>query len=118
MRFRPLHDFCFVERDEAEDETKTPGGLVIPKKGQRAPDTATVLAIGPGRVLDDGTLLIPDVKPGDKIALTRHSGMDINWGVGGSERRTVISSADILGIVEFEPGDKTQDPVSPVSTDD
>lgn len=108
MIFKPLHDFVLVKRDEAEEE-KTPGGLFVPKSHKRVPDTAVVEAVGPGRVLDDGTLLKPEVAVGDVIAISRHSGTDIGWGVGGSEIRTVISCQDILGIVERQPEDDVEE---------
>lgn len=102
MKFLPLHDFVFVERDKPE-EKKTPGGLYMPKTGQKPPDTAKVLAVGPGRTLDDGTILKISVKEGDTVIISRHAGININWGPGGMERKTVVPFSDILGVVEFEP---------------
>ena len=98
MILEPLHDNVFIERDKSE-ERKTPGKLVLPKSAQKAPDTAVVIAVGPGRVLDDGTIVKPTVKVGDRILVGRHSGVDVNWEM---DRRTVVPWGDILGIVRDE----------------
>ena len=96
MKFVPFHDNVFVKRDEPI-EKKSPGGVYLPKSEHQIPDTAEVLAVGPGRVLDDGTTVKPSVKPGDKILIGRHSGVDVNWDL---ERMTVVAWADVLGIVK------------------
>jgi chaperonin GroES len=98
MKIKPFHDNVFVERDEPE-EKKSPGGIVLPLNTKEVPDTAVVLAVGPGRVMSDGTLVIPDVKVGDRIFIGRYSGTEINF---GREKRVVIPWSDILGIVEDE----------------
>ncbi|MDD5511313.1 MAG: co-chaperone GroES [Dehalococcoidales bacterium] len=95
MKLEPLHDNVFVERDKVE-ETKTAGGLVLPTNAQKVPDTATVIAVGPGRMLESGKMLKVPLKPGDKILLSRHSGIDVNWDL---DRRTVVPYSDILGVV-------------------
>lgn len=98
MKIRPFHDNVFVERDEPE-EKKSPAGIVLPKNVENPPDTAVVLAVGPGRVLFDGTLVVPDVNIGDRVFVSRFSGTEVTV---GCEKRLVISWGDILGIVEDE----------------
>jgi chaperonin GroES len=96
MKLVPFHDNVFVERDEVE-EKKSPGGIFLPKKVQDRPDTAVVLAVGPGRVLGDGSMVKPSVKEGDRVLIGRFSGTEVNW---DGESKLVVSWGDIMGIVE------------------
>jgi len=96
MKLIPLHDNVFIERDVVE-EKKTPGGIVLPEESQKQPDTATVIAVGEGRILANGTKVVPTVKVGDKILVGPFSGTQVNWEL---ETRIVIPWGDILGVVE------------------
>jgi len=96
MKLKPLHDNIFVEKDKAAEQT-TPGGIVLPENQNQIPDTATVLAVGEGRVLADGTKVVPTVKEGDTVLLGRFAGIEVNWGL---EKRTVVPWSDVLGVVE------------------
>ena len=101
MSLKPFHDLIVVKRAKAE-ENISPGGLHLPKSSGRVPDTATVEAVGPGRILDTGEILVPDVKVGDVVVLSRHSGSDVNCGIDENEIRTVVSFQDILGKVDID----------------
>lgn len=96
MKLIPLHDNIFIERDKTE-EKKSPGGIVLPEEAQLTPDTATVIAVGPGRLMESGIKIVPEVKEGDKILIGRFSGTEVNWGL---EKRTVMPWGDVLGVVE------------------
>lgn len=94
--FKPFHDNVLVKRDEIE-EKKTPGGIVIPKKGQGKPDTAVVLAVGSGRKMNDGTVIRPEVSVGDTVFISRFAGTDI---LIDEEKATVVQWSEILGVLE------------------
>jgi len=99
MKFKPLHDNVFVERDKA-DEKKTASGILLPKVSNKAPDTAVVIDVGPGRTLDDGTVVIPGVSAGDRVLIGRHSGVNAHYGI--EEEVLVVPWGDILGVVDRE----------------
>jgi chaperonin GroES len=96
MKLKPCHDNIFVEKDKPE-EKKTPGGIVVPTKAQDKPDTATVLAVGPGRETADGKVMKPGVHVGDKIVIGKYAGTEVQW---EDESRTIVAWSDVLGIVE------------------
>jgi chaperonin GroES len=75
MKVRPLHDRLLVRRVEAKDTAK--GGIIIPDTAKEKPQEGEVLAVGNGRILDNGTTLALDVKIGDKILFGKYSGTDI-----------------------------------------
>jgi chaperonin GroES len=97
----PLHDNVVVKRDKAE-EKKTPGGIVVPAKNNTNPDTATVIAIGPGCAMpavlaEWNTPPSVMIKVGDKVLIGRYSGTDLTE--DGVETVTNIPWKDILGVV-------------------
>ncbi len=112
MKIRPFHDNVFVERDEPE-EKKSPAGIVLPKNVENPPDTAIVLAIGPGRILSDGSKVIPEVNVGDRVFVSRFSGTEVTV---GCEKRLVIPWGDILGIIEDE--DEVVENINFINEDD
>lgn len=114
MKIRPFHDNVFVERDEPE-EKKSPAGIVLPKNVENPPDTAVVLAVGPGRFLSDGSKVIPDVRIGDRIFVSRFSGTEVTV---GCEKRLVISWGDILGIIEDENDEEVVESINIINEDD
>ena len=75
MKVRPLHDRLLVRRIEAEETAR--GGIIIPDSAKEKPMQGQVLAVGNGRVLDDGTILPLDVKEGDKILFGKYSGTEL-----------------------------------------
>ncbi|MDA1074630.1 MAG: co-chaperone GroES, partial [Proteobacteria bacterium] len=72
MKIRPLHDRVVVRREE--EETKTAGGIVLPDSAAEKPSQGKVLAVGTGKILDNGDVRALDVKVGDKIIFGQHGG--------------------------------------------
>ena len=95
MKIRPLHDRVIVKR--LEEERTTASGIVIPDSATEKPDTGEVVAIGTGKVLDDGKSKALDVKPGDKVIFGRYSGQTVK--VDGEEL-LVMREEDIMGVLE------------------
>ena len=75
MHFRPLHDRVVVRR--LEQEAKTSGGIIIPDTAKEKPQEAEVVAVGPGKLNDEGKRSPMDVKAGDKILMGKYSGSEI-----------------------------------------
>jgi chaperonin GroES len=95
MKIRPLHDRVIVQR--IEEETKTKGGIIIPDTAKEKPQEGKVIAVGTGKVLENGTKLALDVKVGDKILFGKYSGSEIK--VDGEEL-LMMREDDILGVIE------------------
>jgi chaperonin GroES len=98
MTFKPVGDHILIKLDTAETQSK--GGIVIPAMATEQPVTATVVAIGTGRFTDLGQPVEFDVQDGDHIYITRFCGTEIK--VNDTDYK-VISSDDILGIIEANP---------------
>jgi chaperonin GroES len=94
MNLRPLHDRVLVKRLE-EQESKR-GGLFIPDSAKEKPQQAEVVAVGAGKLLDNGTRSTPDVKAGDKILFGKYSGSDIR--IDGDEY-LILREDEILGVL-------------------
>ena len=75
IRLRPLDDRVVVEPDSADEVT--PGGILLPEVAQEKPQKGMVVAVGPGKLLDDGSRATPAVSPGDKVMFTKHGGTRI-----------------------------------------
>ena len=94
MQFRPLHDRVVVRRIE-EDE-RTPGGIIIPDTAKEKPQQAEVIAVGPGKITDDGKRVALDVKKGDKILLSKYSGTEVRI---GENEYLIVREEEVLAIV-------------------
>ena len=94
-KIRPLHDRILVKRLE-EQETKK-GGIIIPDTAKEKPQEGKVIAVGNGKVLEDGKLQRLDVKKGDKILFSKYSGTEVN--IEGEEH-LIIREDDVLGVIE------------------
>lgn len=94
MNLRPLHDRILVRRLE-EQETKR-GGIIIPDSAKEKPQQAEVVAVGNGKLLDDGTRSAPDVNAGDRILFGKYSGSDIT--IDGQEY-LILREDEILGVL-------------------
>ena len=94
MKLRPLHDRVVVKR--LENETKTASGIVIPDAAAEKPDQGEVLAVGPGRVLDTGERVVPDVKQGERVLFAKYSGTEFKL---EQDDLLILREADILAIV-------------------
>jgi chaperonin GroES len=94
MKFRPLHDRLLVKRQEAE--TRSKGGIIIPENAKEKPIEGVVIAVGNGKVLDDGKVRGLEVKVGDKILFGKYSGTEIK--VEGDEH-VILREEEVLGII-------------------
>ena len=95
MKIRPLQDRVIVKRLEEEEKTK--GGIIIPDTAKEKPQEGKVIAVGKGKVTEEGKVIPMDVKVGDKILFGKYSGSEIK--IGGEEH-LIMREEDILGIIE------------------
>ena len=95
MKIRPLHDRVIVKRVEEEDKTK--GGIIIPDSAKEKPSEGKVIAIGKGKLLDNGQLLALEVKKGDKVLFGKYAGTEIK--IDGEEH-LIMREDDIIAIIE------------------
>ena len=95
MNVRPLYDRVLVKRNE--EPVKSKGGLFLPETAKEKPIEGTVLAVGDGKLSDDGSLSPLQVKPGDRVVFGKYSGTEIK--VDG-EDRLILREDDILGVLE------------------
>ncbi len=95
MKIRPLHDRVIVKR--LEEERKTASGIVIPDTAAEKPDQGEVIAVGNGKILDDGKVRALAVKVGDRVLFGKYSGQTVK--VDGDEL-LVMREEDIMGVVE------------------
>lgn len=98
MNLKPLLDRIIVEA--AAKEEKTAGGIILPDTAQEKPLKGTVLAVGPGKRLDSGTLAPMDVKVGDTVIYGKYSGTEVT--VAGKDY-VILRSEDILAVVDSAP---------------
>ena len=94
-KIRPLQDRIIVKRLKEEERTK--GGLYIPDTAKEKPVEGTVLAVGNGKVLEDGTVRRLDVKEGDRVLFGKYSGTEVK--IEGEEH-LILREDDILGVIE------------------
>lgn len=95
MQIRPLHDRVIVKR--MEEERKTPGGIVIPDSATEKPIRGQVMAVGKGKLLENGEVRPLDVKIGDLVLFGKYSGTEVK--VNGEEL-LVMREEDIMAVIE------------------
>ncbi len=95
MKIRPLHDRVIVKR--LESETRSAGGIVIPDSAAEKPIQGKVVAVGKGKILEDGQVRPLDVKIGDKILFGKYSGTEVK--VDGEEL-VVMREEDVMAVIE------------------
>ncbi|HEY4645294.1 MAG TPA: co-chaperone GroES [Steroidobacteraceae bacterium] len=95
MKIRPLHDRVIVKR--LEEERTSPGGIVIPDTATEKPIQGKIIAVGKGKILEDGHVRPLDVKVGDKILFGKYSGTEVK--VDGEEY-VVMREEDVMAIIE------------------
>ena len=95
MKIRPLHDRILVERLE-EQEVKR-GGIIIPDTAKEKPQEAKVIAVGNGKVTDEGKKILLDVKAGDKILFGKYSGSEVKI---DDKEYLILREEDVLAILE------------------
>src|SRR5271155_4360813 len=94
-KIRPLGDRILVKRIQEEEKTK--GGIIIPDTAKEKPQEGIVVAVGKGKTTEDGKLLTPDVKAGDRILFGKYAGSEVK--IEGDEH-LILREDDILGVLE------------------
>lgn len=94
MNIRPLHDRVVVKRIELEEQVR--GGIIIPDTAKEKPQEAEVVAVGPGKIQDDGTRSPMDVKKGDRILIGKYSGSEIKI---DDQELVILREDEILAVV-------------------
>src|SRR5271156_2983476 len=94
-KIRPLGDRILVKRIQEEEKTK--GGIIIPDTAKEKPQEGIVVAVGKGKITEDGKLLTPDVKAGEKILFGKYAGSEVK--IEGEEH-LILREDDILGALE------------------
>ncbi len=95
MKIRPLHDRIVVKREEEKDIKK--GGIIIPDTAKEKPQEGRVIAVGNGRVTEDGKKIPLDVKARDKILFGKYSGSEVKI---DDEEYLIMKEEDVLAIIE------------------
>ena len=95
MKIRPLQDRVIVRRLEEEEKTK--GGIIIPDTAKEKPQEGKVIAVGKGKLTDEGKVIPLDVKVGDRILFGKYAGTEVK--IEGEEH-LIMREDDILGIIE------------------
>ena len=94
MAFRPLHDRILVRRIEESETIR--GGIIIPDTAKEKPQEGEVVAVGPGRLTDDGKRITPEVKKGDRVLIGKYSGTDVR--IEGTEY-VILREDEVLGVL-------------------
>lgn len=92
MRLRPLYNRIVIERLESEE--KSPGGIIIPDAAKEKPLEGVVLAVGPGKILDDGSLRPMPVKEGDHVLFSKYAGTEIEL---DGKQLMIMTDDDLMG---------------------
>lgn len=93
MNLKPLGDRVIIK--VLEKEEKTSAGIVLPDKAKEKPQEGEVKAVGPGRILDDGTKVQMEIKVGDKVVFSKYAGTEIKI---GDEEYLILRQDDILAV--------------------
>ena len=94
MKIRPLQDRILVRRVDEEEKTK--GGIIIPDSAKEKPQEGEVVAVGKGKVGDDGKVRPLDVKTGDRVLFSKYAGSEVTL---DGEEHLILREEDVLGIV-------------------
>jgi chaperonin GroES len=95
IKIRPLHDRVWVQ--QLEEEQKTAGGIIIPDSAKEKPAQGKVIAVGKGRILEDGTVRPLSVKPGNRILFEKFAGTTVKL---GSDEYMIMREEEILAVIE------------------
>ncbi|QGU33636.1 co-chaperone GroES [Thermochromatium tepidum] len=95
MKLRPLHDRVVIRRHE--EERTSAGGILIPDTATEKPSQGEVIAVGKGKILDNGDVRPLDVKVGDRVLFGKYSGTEVKV---GDEKLLVMREDDIMGVIE------------------
>ena len=94
MAFRPLHDRVLVRRIEAEE--KTAGGIIIPDNAKEKPQQGEVIAVGPGKMTEDGKRVPSELKAGDRVLYGKYSGTEVTV---DNEQLLILRESDVLAVI-------------------
>ncbi len=95
MKIRPLQDRILVKRIDEEETSK--GGIIIPDTAKEKPQEGKVIAVGKGKVTDNGKIQSLDVKKGDRLLFSKYAGTEVNL---DGEEHLIIREDDVLGVCE------------------
>ncbi|NVZ09466.1 co-chaperone GroES [Allochromatium humboldtianum] len=95
MNLRPLHDRVVIRR--SEEERTSAGGILIPDSATEKPSQGEVVAVGKGKILDNGDVRALDVKVGDRVLFGKYSGTEVKI---GDEKLLVMREDDLMGVIE------------------
>ncbi len=95
MKIRPLQDRIIIKRVKEEEKTK--GGIIIPDTAKEKPIEGEVVAVGKGKIQEDGTVRPLDVKAGDRVLFGKYSGTEVKL---EGEETLIVREDDILGVIE------------------
>ena len=95
MKIRPLQDRIIIKRVKEEEKTK--GGIIIPDSAKEKPIEGEVIAVGNGKILEDGSVRKLDVKAGERILFGKYSGTEVK--IEGEEH-LILREDDVLGVIE------------------
>lgn len=95
MSLKPLGDRVVLKLAEAEEKTK--GGIVLPDTAKEKPQEGEVVAVGSGKVLENGQRVALDVKVGDKVIFSRYAGTEVK---DGEDKLMIVNERDIIAVVE------------------
>ncbi len=95
MKIRPLQDRIIVKRIEGDEVS--PGGIIIPDSAKEKPQEGKIIAVGKGKIGEDGKIQPLDVKKGDKVLFSKYAGSEVN--IDGDEH-LIIREDDVLGVIE------------------
>jgi chaperonin GroES len=95
MAIRPLHDRVLLKRKNEEE--RTAGGLYIPDSAKEKATQAIVVAVGKGRVLDDGSIAAPKVKPGDTVLFGKYAGSEVKL---DGEEHLIMREEDLIAVID------------------
>jgi chaperonin GroES len=94
MKVKPLHDRVLIKREEEEEKTK--GGIIIPDTAKEKPIQGKVIAVGKGKITENGKVIPPEVKKGDRILFGKYAGTEVQI---DEEEHLIIREDDILAII-------------------
>jgi len=95
VNIRPLGDRVIVRRLEEEEQTR--GGIIVPDTAKEKPQRGKIVAVGPGRMTEDGKRIAPDVKKGNMVLFGKYAGTDVSM---GDEEYLILREDDILAVIE------------------
>jgi chaperonin GroES len=97
MAVRPLDDRALIKQSQAEE--KTPGGIVLPDTAKEKPQRGKVIAVGPGKLLDNGKRSPMSIKKGDEVYYGKYAGTEVK--IDG-EQYVIVRESDVLGVIETD----------------